>query len=113
MGISCSYLRRLAPEIPASEPQAVHRLCVVKMHFRVNQHNGPHLDDGIRRILSRVDQLELLLGNRDKLRSRSASATKASKKAALLNRIYYSLKTLSAFCFILRFVEFFWKTSEW
>lgn len=26
------------------------------MHFRVNQHNGPHLEDGIG-ILSRVDQL--------------------------------------------------------
>lgn len=35
------------PEISAWEPQVVHRMCVAKMHFRVNQHIEPHLEDGI------------------------------------------------------------------
>jgi len=35
------------PEISAWELQVVHRMCASKMHFRVNQHIGPHLEDGI------------------------------------------------------------------
>jgi len=45
--IRCSFRHRLGREISACEPQVVHRMCVAKMHFRVNQHIGPHLGDGI------------------------------------------------------------------
>jgi len=38
----------VVPEISAWDPQVVHRMCVAKIHFRVSQHIGPHLEDGSR-----------------------------------------------------------------